>query len=75
MNDHIIIKDILKTKKRYNIDKIIIGGELHFRYVPQSRYFLENDILSSHFFIKESDKNNIYNDNGLINKRKFELDN
>ena len=75
LNDHIIIKDILKTKKRYNIDKIIIGGELHFRYVPQSRYFLENDTLSGHFFIKESDKNNIYNDSGLINKRKFELDN
>tara|TARA_B100001540_G_C15754784_1_gene618816 strand:- start:448 stop:1536 length:1089 start_codon:yes stop_codon:yes gene_type:complete len=73
-SNKIVIEDRLRSKKHYNIKRILIGGEFHYRYVPQSRYFLEIDKNLYHSYIENNEIKKIYSDDGFFNQRLFEHD-
>ncbi len=69
----LVVEDYFSSNKRVDIKNIIIGGDLHYRYVPQSRYFLESEKSSKFLKLNKSDFSKIFNHSGLTYKRKFEL--
>ncbi len=71
--NNLIIEDFIQSNKKYSLQKLIIGGDFHFRYVPQSRYFLENEISSKHTIVKKDDLKNIFKKFGFLYKRKYDL--
>ncbi len=49
------VEDEIRFRGIRGISEIFLGGNLNFRYVPQSRYFEDNDLFSLPISFKKSD--------------------
>ncbi len=62
-NKRLIIQDKVESERKYQFKKLLFGGEFFVRYVPQSRYF-QNQELNIKSRMLKKDEINTLNENG-----------